>query len=140
MSRTTSTLVQGVLLLDYDSARSPSLTPFITAANLLTTRVATCAANAGTTLSSEELEAIETWLAAHYYVQSDQTFASKSTADASATFHGQTGKGLEGSKYGMGALSLDPSGCLASLATSVRASASWLGKPPSEQIHYDDRD
>lgn len=140
MARTTDELVKGVLLLDYDSRRTPSLTPFINAANLVVTRVATCATAKDVTLSSDELEMIERWLAAHMYVQSDQTFASKSTSGASASHHGQTGMGLENSKYGQTAMMLDPSGCLAAIDKRQSAGAHWLGKPPSEQTAYVDRD
>lgn len=140
MARTTDTLVKGVLLLDYDSRRLHSLTPFIEAANLIVSRVATCATRKEMTLSSDELEMIERWLAAHMYVQSDQTFASKSTSGASGSHHGQTGMGLENSKYGQTAKMLDPSGCLAALDKQQVAGAHWLGKPPSEQTPYVDRD
>ena len=140
MSRTTEVAVKGLLLLDYDTARAPSLVPFIDTATVLVDRVATCAAAADETLTAAELELIERWLAAHYYVQSDQTFASKSTSGASATHHGQTGMRLENSKYGQGALTIDSSGCLDSITKNARAGANWLGRPPSEQTAYVDRD
>lgn len=141
MARTTDTLVKGLLLLDYDANRSPSLQPFIDTATVLVDRVAVCASALDEALTVAELELIERWLSAHYYVQSDQTFASKSTSGASATHHGQTGMRLENSKYGQGALSLDTTGCLDQLAnkSNAKARAHWLGRPPSEQTAYEDR-
>ena len=145
MARTNSTNVQGVLRLgsqggDYDDANSPSLTPFIDTATAIVDRVNTCATDREVTLTTAELELIERWLAAHCYVQTDQSYASKSTAGASASFHGQTGMGLENSKYGQMALSLDPSGCLKAISQSRKVRAVWLGKIPSEQTDYVDRD
>lgn len=141
MARTTADLVKAVLApgLDYDLVRNPSLDPFISMATNLVDRVATCATSAGNPHSTAELLDMETWLAAHFYVQSDQTKASKSTAGASASFHGQTGMRLENSKYGQGALTMDFTGCLGSLSSAVRAGGWWLGKPQNEQIDWDQR-
>jgi hypothetical protein len=145
VARTTSAAVKDVLRLgslggDYDDANEPSLTPYITAANLIVTRVNTCATARGRTLSAAELAEIETWLAAHFYVQSDQTYASKSTGGASASFHGQTGMYLESSRYGQTAVSLDYSGCLSALGNRRTAAGYWLGRRPSEQTDYSERD
>lgn len=145
MSRTTSAAVQGVLRLgseggDYNDIHSPSLTPYIDLATAIVDRVETCAIAKGLTLTSTELELIERWLAAHYYVCSDQTRASKSTEGASASYHGQTGKGLESSRYGQAALDVDYSGCLAAISTRARATLDWLGLKPSEQTDASDRD
>lgn len=140
MARTDATAVQEVLLKDYDSRNAPSLTRFINAASLLVNRVATCAANKGYTLSEEELEMIESWLAAHMYATSDRTLASKSTSGASGSFHGQATMRLEATFYGQTALTLDSSGCLEALNKRAVASFTWLGKPPSDQIEVDQRD
>ena len=131
---------------DYDAnpevGSAPSLTPFIDTANVVVTRVAACALRKGITLSAAELELIERWLAALYYCQSDKPYASRSTAGASGSFHGQTGMYLTSTLYGQTALNIDSSGCLDAIANGPRktATASWLGKAPSEQTDYMDRD
>lgn len=142
MARTTSSAVLAILLNDYDSVNAPSLTPFIDSASIIVDRVAACATAEDDTLTSEELELIERWLAAHCYASSDQPYSSKSTERASATFQGRTGMYLEGTKYGQMAITLDHSGCLAAIASGERRRAGmhWLGKPRSEQITYDQRD
>lgn len=143
MARTTSTLVQGVLVNDYGpdyQDNYPSLDPYIDTASAIVDRVAACAIDRDMTLSSTELEILERWLAAHCYTQMDQTFASPSTEGASASFHGQTGMGFEGSKYGQMALRLDWSGCLQIIDKRQFAGGIWLGKPVSEQTPYDSRD
>lgn len=140
MARTDATSVQAILLKDYDAENAPSLTPFITWANLLLNRVVTCATAKGITFSDDELLALETWLAAHAYTANDPQYTSKSTAGASGSFAGAFDKGLNSSRYGQMALSLDPSGCLDAITNRKRARAFWLGKAPSEQIDYDQRD
>jgi hypothetical protein len=140
--RSTHDLVKGVLAggRDYDDVASPALTPYIRSANLIVTRVNECAIRKGVTLSTAELVEIETWLAAHMYAMSDQTYASKSTGGASGSFHGQTGLYLDGTKYGQTAQTLDASGCLAAIGKQARARIAWLGKPKSQQAPYSDRD
>lgn len=145
MARTTSSLVQGVLLADYDAARAPSLTPFIDTASALVDRLESSALAEGVTLAASLLELIERWLAAHCYVQTDRQYQSKSTGGASASFMGQSGLGLKGSTYGQTALRLDYTGFLATVdtpETPVRrvAGAAWLGKAASEQTPYHQRD
>jgi hypothetical protein len=142
MARTDEDKVKAVLApgKDYDTSGAPSLTRFITAANLVTTRVNTCATAKGYTLTSDELIEIETWLAAHYYTRSDTAYAAKNELGAGGTKQGQTAKRLEASFYGQTALDLDPSGCLAAIANGVKAAVAWGGKPRSEQTDYVDRD
>ncbi len=140
--RTTTSAVAAVMLpgKDYDTDAAPSLQPFIDTASVIVDRVNTCATNKGITLSVGELELIERWLAAHCYCMSDQTYASKNTEGAGASFHGQTGLNLDATKYGQMAQSLDYSGCLSAINKRARASGFWLGKAPSSQINYNDRD
>lgn len=144
MARTDADAVKGILLDDYDPAPevgdAVDLSPFIATATVIVSRVATCAAAKDLTLSAEELELIERWLAAHCYAMSDQTLASTSTEGASASFHGQTGMRLEATKYGQMATTLDFSGCLTAIDKRQVARGFWLGKPRSEQIPYVDRD
>lgn len=145
MARTNAGSVQRLLGDDYGAQESgtlPDLSGFIDTACLIVSRVAACARqrNPAATLSDAELEMMERWLSAHFYVQSDQNYASKSTGGASGQFQGQTGMHLEGSKYGIAALDVDFSGCLTALSKRQVARAFWLGKPPSEQIPVEQRD
>lgn len=141
MPRTTAAKVQGVLQGDYDAEGAPSLTPFIETATSLTDEVATKAAAKGVSLGSARLELIERWLAAHFYAVSDQPFASNVTKGAEAVYQGKTGMGLESRFYGQHAMLLDTSGVLRAMNSPAgRASAAWLGKAPSEQTDYDQRD
>jgi hypothetical protein len=101
--------------------------------------VVTCAASRSVTLSSTLLELIERWLAAHFYAQSDQLYQSKNTGGAGASFQGQTAMGLSNTSYGQQAKMLDISGCLAAFDKGTQARMYWLGKPPSSQIPYSQR-
>jgi hypothetical protein len=139
MARTDATQVQAILLDNYDSANSPSLTAFINAASRIVDRIVACATTKGLSHTSDELIDIETWLAAHLYAQSDQTYASKSTSGASASFHGQTGMALDSTKFGQTAKLLDHTGCINSVGKSIPR-LDWLGLAPSEQTDYVDRD
>ncbi len=93
----------------------------------------------GITLTTDELLDIETWLSCHFYTCSDPMFQSRAVMGVSATFQGQTGKGLEASSYGMAALAIDYSNTLKNISNQQVASMTWLGKPLNEQIDYDDR-
>ena len=139
MARTTPLLVQGVLApgMDYDG--TSDLTPFITAAYSTVNRVVVMAANKGFVLADSDLQLIETWLAAHYFKQSDKTYRSRSTAGASGSFDGTTNEGLDSTLYGQTAQRLDWTNCLRNLDKVQQAGMAWLGKPPSAQIPYDQR-
>ena len=140
--RTSEAAVKLILLQDYETDLSPSsvsLVPFIDTASAVVDRVEACAVAKDKTLTAAELELIERWLSAHFYVQSDQTYASKSSAGASASFHGQTGMHLESSRYGQTALNVDFSGCLTAIGKRQTARMAWLGKTLPEQTTYEDR-
>ena len=139
MSRTTAELVKGVLLEDYDTAVAASLTPFIDTASIIVDDLVTCAARKGHVYSDAKLEMIERWLAAHGYVMSDQNYRSNSNLSASGAFQGETGKYFEGSKYGMMAIVLDTANCLEDAGRRPKVIAAWLGKRPSQQTDYRDR-
>lgn len=142
MARTTASQVQGVLQDDFglrDDGTTPDVTPYIDSANVVVTRVNTCAGDKGITLSDAELELIERWLAAHLYAVSDKPLASKSSGGASGSFHGQTGMKLEATLYGQHAMLVDYSGCLAAIGKRQNARCFWLGKNPGSQIDYEDR-
>lgn len=146
MARTTSSLVQGILLSDYgpdEEGNLPSLTPFIDTASSIVDDLVDYATSKGVSLGVSKLEIIERWLAAHAYVQSDQAYSYKQTSKAAATFQGKTDLGLMNSKYGQMALTLDSSGYLAAILEGggiIEVTALWLGKAPSEQTDYLSRD
>jgi hypothetical protein len=145
--RTTPAAVKAVLARDYDSVDEPSLTPYLDAASLL---VGDLEDAASTAPAAARLELVERWLAAHYYALSDQPYSDEWTEGAKATYQGKTGMYFEATKYGQAALGLDTTGYLAGLqaaavvasggSSRVTAGVSWLGKAPSAQRDYNQRD
>ena len=141
MVRTNEGLVKGVLTQDYNERKLPALLPFMTAANSLVDDVIECASSKGVAVSDAKAELIETWLAAHFYKYAyDRQFSNKSTAGASGSYTGQTAMYLEGTTYGHTAIVLDRSLCLVNFSKQQVAGGFWMGKAPSEQIDYVDRD
>lgn len=124
---------------DYDTVNEPDLTGQIASANVVVTRAASLASQKGVTLTSDELELMERWLAAHFYCVSDQTYASKSTDGASASFHGKTDMNFESTRYGQSALNVDYSGALTNISKRQFARAVWLGKTADEQLTWAER-
>ena len=116
-----------------------ALAPFITTANALTNKVVE--EDAGGVLNDALATEIEKYRAAHFAEHKYQQYASESTGGASATFQGQFGQGLSSSKHGQTAMILDITGFLSDLDEGVtEIELEWLGKPPSEQIDYSQRD
>lgn len=138
--RTTASVVQELLAHNWDDVTS--VTPYIQSASMLVDRLVVLAARLPSpiTFTATELELIERWLAAHCYCQTDLLYQSKSTGGASASFQGQTAMHLESTRYGQMAMDLDYSGVLATINKRQVAQMYWLGKPPSSQIDYEDRD
>lgn len=136
---TTAAAVKNTLGLDYDCISNPSLQTYIDTAAAIMSRMIDCATRKGITFTVAEKELIQRWLAAHFYVMSDQNYKARSTLRASGQFQGETKMYLEASKYGQTAVLIDPSGCLNAIGTRARATIFWGGKRPSEQIDIDDR-
>lgn len=134
MARTTSTAVQGVLGRDYDG--STDLTPYIDIASALVDQVVVCAAAKSIAYGFTDavLEVIERWMAANYYTIMDPTYKARATASASGTFNKNP------DAYKDAAIDLDPTGCLNALLKRQRAGAVWLGKYPSDQIPYSQKE
>lgn len=140
MTRTTEEAVKSIMLREYDSVRSPCLLPFIEVASVMVDNVISCATSNGATVSDKQAELLERYLAAHAYQLADPGYQSRRTGDASGTFNGKTGVGLESSRFGMMAKTLDTTGCLASMdAGNITASISWGGFSENEQTDYDQR-
>lgn len=143
MPLTTVDAVEKVLLDNYDFEELPDLYPFIEAASVVVDDVVECATEAGKTLSASRRELIERWLAAHFYAAGpDKTYSRKRTEKAEGWFDGKTEKYLESTLFGQMAVILDSTGCLQEIAVRGRQSIGgyWLGRPPSQQTPYDQRD
>lgn len=136
--RTTPDKVKAILAAgkDYDTVANPSLTPYITAANLLTTRVEACASAKDAALTAEELVEIEGWLAAWYYTKSDNKYSSRGTKSANGSFVTNPN---EPESYKDAALALDTSGCLAAFLKGATTRMVWLGKTRAQKRTYQER-
>lgn len=134
MPRTTTKLVQEALGNDYETGAS--LNRPISIANKITDRVATCATAKSKTLTTDELQEIETQLAAHYYTRTDRVYRQRMTDRASGTFlYNQRNP----EPYLANAIELDYSGCVNSILNRKTADIGWLGKSDDEKIDYEDR-
>lgn len=107
MARVTGAEVKEII----DTSLSASdIGPFIEAATLLVTKRLS-----GAGLGADLLKEIERWLAAHFVSMRDQRVSSRKLGDASDTYQGQTGMGLDYTSFGQQAKMLDPTGNLAKL-------------------------
>lgn len=141
--RTTTARVQAILGKDYDVGAAIDLQQYVDSATVMVDRTVTEAEERGVTLTSAEQELIERWLSAHLYCLSDKTFRQRSLGGgASATYQGVTGMGLDATFYGQTAGRIDRSGALSAIAGAVRNNLGvvWLGRAPSDQTDYVDRD
>ena len=104
-----------------------TLTPFITAANLLVTKLCT-----DSDYSDGLLAAIELWLAAHFYAIKQPRYASE-TAGVAVTYQHKVDMGFKVTTYGQQALLLDTEGNLAAVDAQVSGGqlgsigVTWLG-------------
>lgn len=132
--------MKGILQRDYDFKNTPSLEPFIASASVIVDQVVVMAAQKNKSMPAPQLELIERWLSAHMYCMNDRVFASKSQGGASASFAGSLSEGFDATLYGQTAQRIDTSNCLTNIDKKQYASMTWLGKPPSAQIPYNNRD
>lgn len=138
--RTTEQAVRDILQKDYDCGNAAPLTPYIESVIPTIDRLIACATKKGKAYTPSELELLERWLGAHAYGMSDKSYTQRSNLRASGSFEGQTGMGLEGTRYGQFALDmLDPFGCLEQLNTKARTQVFWGGKRRSEKTDFEDR-
>lgn len=128
----------GAIIRDYDP--DIDMIPFIRMANVLTDRVSE--KDTGSLLNSAELAEIERWLAAHFYETRDHEIAEELISKfTQGIYVGEFGKGLERTRAGQNAMLFDETGYLRRISKGVVvAKISWLGKPPSAQTNYADRD
>lgn len=127
MARTTEPQVRDLI----DNSTTISLVPFIETASGLVTWLIT--KDTDGVLTTELLELIERWLAAHFYETRDPQYSSKNTGRSGASFQGQTAMILMSSKWGQTACLLDVTGVLAQKSkdaetgTKRKARLTWLG-------------
>lgn len=122
MSRVTETEVKQIL---DESFKDWDLTPFITTANLLITKVF----EDDDDTSDDLLKQMELWLSAHYACLRAPRAAEEvigGDARASEKKQGTTGMGFQSTLYGQAALDLDTTGKLAS-AGRRKASVEHIG-------------
>lgn len=128
-ARTTEEEVQAVVEVSSDV----DILLFIDVASILVDKLEECATERGYTFSDAHLRHIETYLAAYFYVGRDPRYKTKKTERAAATFTVPD--------YWEMARRLDISGCLDSFGREqYYVEFAWLGKAPSDQIDYEDRD
>jgi len=95
------------------------LAPFITAANITVNENLS-----GQGLTDAALKEIERWLSAHMATARDPRTSKESMGDASETYQGDSGLGLDSSRYGQMVKTLDPTGRLTSLGK--RKAGMWF--------------
>ena len=104
-NRVSDSEVKDIIDTDIDD-----IAPFIRVANILVT-----AKLGGKGLSDAHLTEIERWLAAHFVSMRDPRIISEKTGEASVTYYGKFGLGLDGSQYGQTVKMLDTTGTLVSM-------------------------
>lgn len=130
--RTTEGEVKSLLQRNYDAKNKPNLAVRIRMANSLVNQLATRSAANGSPLPADTLKLIEANLAAHFYCTADPMAQSENFGGASASYDKRSF--LEDAK------ALDWTGTLTGMLNPKKISIGWLGKAPSEQIPYWQRD
>lgn len=128
--RTTPLLVQGII----KTKVGMDLTPFIAAANSLTTNICgqACPAYPDTGIGST-MELIERWLSAHSYTIFDNPLSRASVGQVAAGYQYKVDMCLDSSMYGQMALLLDTQGLLAAYSNTAKTKRriylkmKWLG-------------
>lgn len=135
--RTTAVAVKAILGSHYDG--SSELQPFLDTATVLVDRIE--ATDVDGEMTASALERTEAYLTAHFYAHADQIAQSRSTGRASGQFGGRTDMGFDATLYGQTAKRLDATGLLVKLDQPMRpkASCTWLGKVPDDQLDADER-
>jgi len=122
MARTTPELVAGIIEVD----GSITLDPFILAASVLVDDIAEKSGH-----SSDRLQLIETWLAAHFYTVRDPRPTSERASTIEVRYQSAVDLNLNTSHYGQMAMTLDTSGQLRAISAGKRKpSVTWLGTNP----------
>lgn len=111
MNRTNAQDVAQIFDTSLDDGAGQELEAWIEIAHEIVDDIAA----ADPSLSSTRLEQIEKLLAAHLASTQDQRHARDSGASRSVSYQGETGMGIDGTKYGQQAKALDPTGTLANM-------------------------
>lgn len=112
MARTSQEHVISILGPEnYDNDANPDLSRFIDTAGILVDYVVT--RDVDGIMSTNALELVERWLAAHFYAHSDQLMQTSGNKGANMTFQGQTAMVLSSTQYGQTAMLLDLTNTLA---------------------------
>ena len=125
------------VIRDYNS--DIVLTPMIIGATGITDRIA--AEDSDSILTAAVLKEIERHLAAHIYDATDHELAKEDTGNDGGVYTGLYGKGaFNGTRHGKIAMALDMTGYLSRLNEGrKKATATWLGKRPSNQTDFVNR-
>jgi hypothetical protein len=142
MGFTNTSAVQNILGSNYgplEDGTLPSLQQYIDTADVVILRMQSLALAKTTPFihSTTELEMIERHLAANYYCRMDPIYTSRSTGGASGSFASPKD---EAERFLKNSIELDASGMLKALIYRQSAEMVWVGKPPSEQIPWWQRD
>ena len=136
MARTTDVLVKAIVNVETNK----DIAPFIDAANKLVTRCCT-GDQVSTDYDADTLVSIETWLAAHFYCMYDPQFVSEEARSVNARYETKIDRGLDLSKYGQMAMTLDYQGGLSELNAQTKdgigrtVGAAWLGTEIEESAY-----
>ena len=137
---TTPQAVQDILSPGNDYRPGKPLEPFILVGVKRSSWIQANAANYGLTPNdTETASALAAWIAAWAYKASDQQYQSSNAGRSSATFRGQSGKGLEMNNYGQVAMEMDTTGMLKAANEGRIVGVTWIGKPEFDQLTYDER-
>ncbi len=111
MPRVTSTEVKGLIATSFD------VDPFIATASLLVEE-----SLAGQSMTDLRLKTIELWLSAHFVAVAEERGALKRSnkGDSEEEYGIEVGTGLNMTRFGQQAISLDISGVLAGFATTLK--------------------
>jgi hypothetical protein len=130
MARTTATAVEGIL----EESPSLTLTPFITTANRMVTKHCSEVSD----YTSDDLEEIERYLAAHLYHVAATRADSEKAGTVGETKRSKVDMGLNLTHYGQHAMLLDWNGGLAALnartqkGIGVAFGLTWIGEEEEE--------
>ena len=133
MARTTLALVEGII----EVYTGITLTPFITAANMLVTQ---CCTDLTDDYTTAELVIIETWLSAHFYTVKDMRAEMERAGSVQEKVQSKVDLGFDTSHYGQTAMRLDYHGGLGKLNEQIKKGEvkqlnfTWVGteKPTAD--------
>jgi len=134
-SRTTDEAIQKII----DVETGDDLTPFKDASYNLVTQ---CCTGLDTEYAADHLVIIETWLVAHFYAQYRRMTESEKADVVGRKFESKIDLGLNNTRYGQMAMTLDYQGGLAALNKDIIegrkkvVSVTWMGtEDPTDTLN-----